>query len=85
MAATPLEHPGALALATKWTGDADVLPLVGELTDTPAKAGAANRQTKSKHLPECIITISQLIFFVKKPRTSSSVEVNLRKASTYTQ
>jgi hypothetical protein len=55
MAATPLEHPGALALATKWTADADVLPLVGELTDTPAKAGAANRQTKSKHLPECII------------------------------
>jgi len=47
MAATPLEHPGALALATKWTGDADVLPLVGELTETPAKAGATNRHTKS--------------------------------------
>jgi hypothetical protein len=81
MAATPLEHPGALALATKWTEDADVLPLVGELTETPAKAGATNRHTKSKHLPECIIYNLPTNFFVKKQRTGSQFLVKKPRTS----
>jgi len=72
MAATPLEHAGELALATKWTEEPEVLPLVGELTVTPAKAGrAAKRQTKNKDLPECIYISQLMFFFVKKPRKSS--------------
>ena len=39
-AETPFEQAGELALATKWTGEPDVLPLEGELTDTPATAGS---------------------------------------------
>lgn len=31
-----------VAEATKWTGDPDVAPVVGELTVTPAKDAAAN-------------------------------------------
>jgi len=81
MAATPFEHPGALALATKWTEDADVPPLAGELTDTPAKAGAAIRHTKSKHLPECIIYNLPTYFFVKKPRTGSQFFVKKPRTS----
>jgi len=58
MAATPFEHAGELALATKWTGEPDVLPLEGELTETPATAGSASnahRHTTIKSFPEFIL------------------------------
>jgi hypothetical protein len=42
MAATPFEHAGELPVATKWTGEVDVLPLPGEETVTMEKAGNAN-------------------------------------------
>src|SRR3954467_2389992 len=56
-AETPFEQAGELALATKWTSEPDVLPLEGELTETPAIAGSANiaqRHTTSKSFPEFI-------------------------------
>jgi hypothetical protein len=55
--------------------EAEVLPLVGELTETPAKAGtakAANRQNKSNDLPECILNISQLMFVLLKSREKAA-------------
>jgi hypothetical protein len=55
--ATPFEQLGELAVATKWTGEPDVLPLEGELTDTPATAGSvkmAHRHTATKSFPEFI-------------------------------
>lgn len=60
MAETPLEQ-AELALATKWTGEADVLPLEGELTDTPATAGiakTAHRYTTIKSFPKFISKFS---------------------------
>jgi len=57
IAATPFEHAGELALATKWTGEPDVLPLEGELTETPATAGSANiahRHTTTESFPQFI-------------------------------
>jgi hypothetical protein len=57
-AETPFEQAGELALATKWTGELDVLPLEGELTDTPAIAGSAElayRHTATKSFPTFIL------------------------------
>jgi hypothetical protein len=75
MAATPLEHAGELAPATKWTDEPEVLPLIGELTETPAKEGrakTANRHTNSKHLLKCISYISQTTVFLKAPNRQLS-------------
>jgi hypothetical protein len=55
--ATPFEHAGELALATKWTGEPEVAPLEGEVTETPANAGSAkiaHRHTTTKNFPEFI-------------------------------
>jgi len=57
IAATPLEHAGEVALATKWTGEPEVAPVAGELTETPATAGSVNiahRHTTTKSFPEFI-------------------------------
>src|SRR2546429_1834470 len=71
-AETPFEQAGELALATKWTGEPDMLPLEGELTDTPATAGSANiahRHTTTKRFPE---------FIAKSP---ASFRQSLRRAA----
>jgi hypothetical protein len=47
MEATPFEHAGELPVATKWTGEAGVLPLPGDDTVTPANAGRV--KTEHKH------------------------------------
>jgi hypothetical protein len=57
MAETPFAQD-ELAFATKWTGEPDVLPLEGELTDTPATAGSvksADRHTATKSFPTFIL------------------------------
>jgi hypothetical protein len=57
MEATPLAHEGEVAVATKWTGEPAVVPLDGELTETPANAGTAkiaNRHTATESFPKFI-------------------------------
>jgi hypothetical protein len=56
MAETPFEQDD-VALATKWTGEPEVAPLEGELTETPATAGSvkiAHKHTATKSFPEFI-------------------------------
>jgi hypothetical protein len=60
IAETPLEQP-EVALATKWTGEPEVAPLPGELTETPATAGIAklaDRHTTSMSFPKFISKFS---------------------------
>jgi hypothetical protein len=60
MAATPFAQD-ELAFATKWTGEPEVAPLEGELTDTPATAGnakIAQRHTTTESFPEFISKVS---------------------------
>jgi hypothetical protein len=55
-AETPFEQDD-VALATKWTGELAVVPLEGELTETPANAGSAkiaHRHTTTRNFPEFI-------------------------------
>jgi hypothetical protein len=49
IAETPLEQAGEEALATKWTGEPTLAPLLGLFTVTPAMAGSTkvHRQTSS--------------------------------------
>jgi hypothetical protein len=49
IAATPFEHAGELPVATKWTGELDVVPFAGEETVTTEKAGNAK---KNRHTTE---------------------------------
>jgi hypothetical protein len=73
IAETPLEQD-ELAEATKWTGEPEVAPLPGELTETPATAGIAklaNRHTTTKSFPE-FITKSPASFR-KSPRGAAKL------------
>lgn len=64
IAETPLEQLDE-ALAIKCTGEPDVLPLVGELMETPATAGSANiahRHTATETFPTFIANLQQFFF-----------------------
>ena len=66
-AATPFEH-AELPVATKWTGEPEVLPLPGEDTLTPANAGKAkmHRHTTTWNFTKLIPTSP--VFWVKRLR-----------------
>src|SRR6185437_2785512 len=70
--ATPFEHAGELALATKCTEEPTLAPLVGLFTVTPARAGRAptHKHTNGMSFPNFI---SQLSSFINLPRTCSQV------------
>ena len=47
-AETPFEQAGELALATKWTGELDVLPLAGFDSSCPAMAQGPTRLARGQ-------------------------------------
>src|SRR5947207_6399929 len=85
-AETPFEQAGELALATKWTGEPDVLPLDGELTETPATAGSANiahRHTTTKSFPEFIA--KSPASFRQSLRRAAKLLMDVRQGTTHVQ
>jgi hypothetical protein len=56
MVLTPFEHVVVVAVATKETGEVTVAPLLGLLTVTVAKAGAANDKSTQTKVRILLIT-----------------------------